>query len=126
MGTEKTLHALPVGDMIEEFRIVRILGAGSFGIVYECQNTYLPETAAIKEFLPPDLAYRGADRRVLPLSAQTEETFRWARERFLQEAKTLWELAQPERHPNIVRVTPILRSQRNGLHVHGARARTPP
>jgi formylglycine-generating enzyme required for sulfatase activity len=105
MGTEKTLHALPVGDMIEEFRIVRILGAGSFGIVYECQNTYLPETAAIKEFLPPDLAYRGADRRVLPLSAQTEETFRWARERFLQEAKTLWELAQPERHPNIVRVT---------------------
>jgi formylglycine-generating enzyme required for sulfatase activity len=101
----KTLHALPVGDMIEEFRIVRILGAGSFGIVYECQNTYLPETAAIKEFLPPDLAFRGADRRVLPLSDQTEETFRWARERFLQEAKTLWGLAQPERHPNIVRVT---------------------
>jgi formylglycine-generating enzyme required for sulfatase activity len=105
MGTEKTLHALPIGDMIEEFRIVRILGAGSFGIVYECQNTYLPETAAIKEFLPPDLAYRGADRRVVPLSDQTEETFRWARERFLQEAKTLWELAQPERHPNIVRVS---------------------
>jgi len=41
----------------------------------------------------------------MPLSDQTEKTFSWARGRFLQEAKTLWELARPERHPNIVRVT---------------------
>ncbi len=98
-------HALPVGGMIEEFRIARVLGAGSFGIVYECQNTYLPETVAIKEFLPPELACRLPDGKVTPLSEQAEVTFRWARDRFLQEAKTLWELARPERHPNIVRVT---------------------
>jgi len=100
-----TLYALPIGAMIEEFRIVHVLGAGSFGIVYECQNTYLPETAAIKEFLPPELACRTPDGQVTPLSAQTEESFRWARDRFLQEAKTLWELARPNPHPNIVRVT---------------------
>lgn len=105
MVTPSPHQALPVGDMIEEFRIVRVLGAGSFGIVYECRNTYLPETAAIKEFLPPELAYRGADGRVTPLSDRTEETFAWARDRFLQEAKTLWELARPVGHPNIVRVT---------------------
>jgi len=75
MVMPKTPHALAAGDMIEEFRIVRILGAGSFGIVYECQNTYLPETAAIKEFLPPELAYRGPDGLVMPLSEQTEDTF---------------------------------------------------
>jgi formylglycine-generating enzyme required for sulfatase activity/serine/threonine protein kinase len=91
--------------MIEEFRIVRVLGAGGFGIVYQCENTYLPETVAIKEFLPPELACRMPDGRVLPLSPDAEESFGWARDRFLQEAKTLWELARPDRHPNIVRVT---------------------
>jgi len=100
-----THHALPIGGMIEEFRIIRVLGAGGFGIVYECENTYLPETVAIKEFLPPELACRMPDGGVLPLSPQTEENFSWARDRFLQEAKTLWELARPNRHPNIVRVT---------------------
>ncbi len=100
-----THHALPVGSMIEEFRIVRVLGAGGFGIVYQCENTYLPETVAIKEFLPPELACRMPDGRVLPLSPDAEESFSWARDRFLQEAKTLWELARPNRHPNIVRVT---------------------
>jgi formylglycine-generating enzyme required for sulfatase activity/serine/threonine protein kinase len=105
MAMPKAPHALPVGEMIEEFRIVRILGAGSFGIVYECENTFWPETAAIKEFLPPELAQRGADGRMTPLSDEAEETFNWARDRFLQEAKTLWELASPARHPNIVRVT---------------------
>lgn len=105
MVSPRAHHALPVGGMIEEFRIARVLGAGSFGIVYECQNTYLPETVAIKEFLPPELACRLSDGNVSPLSEQAEVTFRWARDRFLQEAKTLWELARPERHPNIVRVT---------------------
>ncbi|WP_089724446.1 SUMF1/EgtB/PvdO family nonheme iron enzyme [Candidatus Thiosymbion oneisti] len=105
MATPNMPHALAVGEMIEEFRIIRILGAGGFGIVYECRNTHFPETAVIKEFLPPEFAYRGADGHVMPLSDQTEETFNWARDRFLQEAKTLWELARPERHPNIVRVT---------------------
>lgn len=105
MTTPDTSHALAVGEMIEEFRITRILGSGGFGIVYECQNTHLPETAAIKEFLPPELAFRDPDGQVTPLSEQSKETFNWARDRFLQEAKTLWELARPERHPNIVRVT---------------------
>jgi len=50
MAAPNTPHALAVGEMIEEFRIIRILGAGGFGIVYECRNTHLPETAAIKEF----------------------------------------------------------------------------
>ena len=105
MFAETEDHALPIGGMIEEFRIVRVLGTGSFGVVYQGENTYLDETVAIKEFLPTDLARRMPNGRIEPLSATTNEAFGWARERFLQEAKTLWGLARPTPHRNIVRVT---------------------
>jgi serine/threonine-protein kinase PpkA len=98
-------QALPIGAMIEEFRIVRILGMGSFGVVYQCENTYLDETVAIKEFLPTDLATRLTDGRITPLSPATKDAFAWALDRFLQEAKTLWGLGHPVPHRNIVRVT---------------------
>lgn len=90
--------------MIEEFRIVQVLGVGSFGVVYQCDNTYLEETVAIKEFLPTDLAKRLPNGHIAPLSPATEEAFAWALGRFLQEAKTLWGLGRPSPHRNIVRV----------------------
>nr|WP_300988811.1 bifunctional serine/threonine-protein kinase/formylglycine-generating enzyme family protein [Thiocapsa sp.] len=91
--------------MIDEFRVTRVLGAGNFGIVYECENIHLDETVAIKEFLPTELARRGEDGQIAPLSPATAEAFLWARDRFLQEARTLWNLARPVPHRNIVRVT---------------------
>jgi serine/threonine protein kinase len=100
-----TNQPLPVGGMIQEFRILQVLGAGSFGIVYYCENTSLPEEAAIKEFLPMDVAGRLPNGEVRPLSDASEEGFLWARDRFLQEAKTLWNLGHPNPHRNIVRVT---------------------
>ncbi len=100
-----TNQPLPIGGMIQEFRIVRALGAGAFGIVYLCENTFLPEKAAIKEFLPMDVAGRLPDGEVRPLSEASEGGFLWARDRFLQEAKTLWDLGHPNPHRNIVRVT---------------------
>lgn len=84
---------------------MRVLGAGNFGIVYEAENIHLDETLAIKEFLPTELARREEDGQIRPLSPATAEAFRWARERFLQEARTLWGLGHPRPHPSIVRVT---------------------
>ncbi len=98
-------QGLQPGEMIDEFRILRILGAGNFGIVYEAENIHLDETVAIKEFLPTELARREADGQIRPLSPATAEAFQWARERFLQEARTLWGLGHPHPHPSIVRVT---------------------
>ncbi len=100
-----TNQPLPIGGMIQEFRIVRVLGAGAFGIVYLCENTFLPEKAAIKEFLPMDVAGRLSDGEVRPLSEASEGGFLWARDRFLQVAKTPWDLGHPNPHRNIVRVT---------------------
>jgi len=98
-------QALPQGTMIQEFRLSRVLGMGSFGIVYIAKNKYFDETVAIKEFLPVDLATRIEGTRVVPLSSDKEEAYAWSLGNFLKEARILWELARPEPHRNIVRVT---------------------
>lgn len=103
--TEAYSHqALAPDTMIQEYRIVKVLGLGSFGIVYSAENKYFDETVAIKEFLPADLACRQEGSRVVPLSSETEETYSWALQNFLKEAKILWDLSHPEQHRSIVRV----------------------
>lgn len=98
-------QALPPGTMIQEYRLERVLGIGSFGIVYRARNIYLDETVAIKEFLPSELACRVEGQQVAPLSPDTAESYAWALDRFLSEARILWELGRPEPHRSIVRVT---------------------
>jgi len=98
-------NALPVGAMVQEYRVVQVLGTGSFGIVYKAENVYLDEVVAIKEFLPTDLAFRSEGTRVVPLSSDTEESYAWALKHFLREAQILWNLSRPARHPNIIRVS---------------------
>ena len=97
-------RALPTATMIQEYRIERVLGSGNFGVVYQASNIYLEEVVAIKEFLPVELAHRRDDARVVPLSSATEESYRWALDHFLKEAKILWELGQPAPNPNIIQV----------------------
>jgi serine/threonine protein kinase len=98
-------YTLPVGAMVQEYRIIEILGTGSFGIVYKAENKYFSEIVALKEFLPLELACRsGKDSRVRPLSSENEKAYQWARSKFLQEAKTLRELGTSDQHPNIVHV----------------------
>jgi len=104
MNETYSQHALPLDAMVQEYRIVRVLGAGSFGIVYIAENKFFNESVALKEFLPTDIACRPEGTRVSPLSSETEETYRWALNKFLDEARTLRELGHPVSHRNIVRV----------------------
>lgn len=97
-------NALPQGTMLHEQEIVRVLGEGSFGIVYLAKGKYLGDLVAIKEYLPAELATRVDGKTIAPTSSANETNFRWGREKFLEEARLLWQLANPESHPNIVAV----------------------
>ena len=90
--------------MIQEYCLEKVVGQGSFGIVYVAKNTYLPETVAIKEFLPDELADRAEGTLVVPRSDDMKEVYEEVLNKFLMEARTLYELAQPLPHKNIVRV----------------------
>ncbi|HKU95169.1 MAG TPA: protein kinase [Vineibacter sp.] len=83
------LTALAPGTRVGKYEIVAILGQGGFGITYRAVDVQLDRQVAIKEYLPTSFAVRQADFSVLPRSTQVAEDFRWGRERFLAEARTL-------------------------------------
>ena len=93
-------NALPGGHALLEYRIEKLLGIGGFGLTYLATDSNLNLKVALKEYLPGDLALRGADHSIAPRSPDSAETFGWGKQRFLDESRTLASF----RHPNIVRV----------------------
>jgi serine/threonine protein kinase len=53
---------LPPGHLLQEFRLERVLGVGSYSIVYLAHDTKLDRRVAIKEYLPATLAARARRR----------------------------------------------------------------
>jgi len=87
--------ALPVGFQIEHFRIEAVLGKGGFGITYLAVDLQLGKRVAVKELLPDTIATRIEGLTVVPHSAGMQENWEWARDRFLEEARTLATFSHP-------------------------------
>ncbi|MBL6615812.1 MAG: protein kinase [Reyranella sp.] len=96
------LHGtLPPGTRLRNYELVSVLGHGAFGITYRARDTLLGREVAIKEYLPTSLAVRTDGTTVVPRSSEDAENFKWGRDRFLDEARTLVTL---EGAPAVVRV----------------------
>jgi non-specific serine/threonine protein kinase len=104
--------ALPSGTIIREWRLEDVLGVGGFGIVYKGRGIYFGELVAIKEYFPSSIAERDAESTVVPIGSDVEEVHALGLKKFVEEAKLLWNLSTPTRHPNIVSV-------RSLFEVHG-------
>lgn len=96
--------ALPPGYCIENYEIARMLGKGGFGITYQAKDVQIGRMVAIKELLPDSIATRVEGSTVVPQSDAQEESWHWARERFVEEARILAGF----RHPNIIAVHRII------------------
>ena len=104
--------ALPIGTILREWRLEEVLGVGGFGIVYRGTGVYFGENVAIKEYFPGGISDRIDGVTVSPTDSSSEEVYQLGRQKFLEEAKLLWNLSHPERHPNIVSV-------RSLFEIHG-------
>lgn len=92
---------LPAGRLLDDsYRLVRVVGAGGFGVTYEAEDIHLGTTVAIKEYFPGDFATRTSELEVRPASEAQLKTFEWGRSSFSREARTLARF----RHSSIVRV----------------------
>lgn len=81
-----TLHA---GQMLNWYRIERVLGRGGFGVIYLAFDTNLAHPVAIKEYQPGNIA--------------THDAFEAGLQRFIREARNLVRF----KHPNIVRILSV-------------------
>jgi serine/threonine protein kinase len=104
--------ALPMGTVLREWRIEEVLGVGGFGIVYKARGIYFNELVAIKEYFPSSISERESDDTVVPIDSDVEEVHALGLKKFVEEAKLLWNLSTPSRHPNIVSV-------RSLFEIHG-------
>src|SRR5688572_26446935 len=104
--------ALPPGTVLREWRLEEVLGVGGFGIVYKARGIYFDELVAIKEYFPSSISERDEDATVVPIDSDAEEVHALGLKKFVEEAKLLWNLSTPTRHPNIVSV-------RSLFEIHG-------
>ncbi len=104
--------ALPPGTVLREWRLEEVLGVGGFGIVYKARGIYFNELVAIKEYFPSSISERDSDATVVPIDSDAEEVHALGLKKFVEEAKLLWNLSTPTRHPNIVSV-------RSLFEIHG-------
>lgn len=101
-------NALPVGHMLDEYRIDAILGAGGFGVTYKALDIHLDTWVAIKEYFPVEWSFRDSDGITVLPNTQGDTSggpgelsdYRWGLERFLDEARVLARI----QHPYVVRV----------------------
>jgi serine/threonine protein kinase len=108
------LVALPDGtELAGDYKIVRVLGAGGFGVTYLADEPELTRKVSIKEYFPSDFALRTESLEATPRSESCKGDYDWGLERFVEEAQTLAKFD----HHNIVKVHRIFRANNTAYMV---------
>lgn len=102
----KNQNSLKPGTLIDDYRLLDVLGGGGFSIVYMARHRRSGKAYVIKEYMPKKLAQRRPDGEVTARSSDTETRLNQGRQLFLQEASALARL----KHPNIVNVVSFFRA----------------
>ncbi len=100
MDNTEPYRSLRHGEMLNWYRIERVLGRGGFGVIYLATDTNLDHLVAIKEYRV--LAPAGSSETRL-LTEERSSSARQGMQRFIDEARNLVRF----KHMNIVRVMSV-------------------
>lgn len=96
--------ALPVGTVLNDYTIKRVLSLGGFSFVYLAQDSH-KHTVAIKEYMPVTLAEREGSTEIRS-NGKNEAAFKHGMKCFFEEGLALANIE----HKNIVRVQNFFRA----------------
>ncbi len=104
--------SLKPGTIVGYYSIVRVLGAGGFGITYLAQDIKFGEYVVIKEYFPNVLAIRNFDNSIIA-KTNSDQDFSRGRERFKEEAQILAKF----NHHSIVKILGYFESNNTAYFV---------
>lgn len=107
---------LSVNTLIHNrYRVDKVLGAGGFGITYRVTDLKENKIAAMKEYMPLDIAYRPmGSRQVRPTTPEKQKHYEKFRNQFLEEAQTINKFQD---HPNIIKVSHLFCENNTAYYV---------
>lgn len=107
---------LSIGSLVHNrYRVEKVLGQGGFGITYRVMDLKDGCTAAMKEYMPLDIAFRPLGRReVRPTSQSKQNQYEKFKQYFLREAHTVYQFRG---HPNIVEVRHLFSENNTAYYV---------
>lgn len=108
-------RALEVGSLIHaRYRVERVLGEGGFGVTYQVTDLKESRTAAMKEYMPADIAYRRPYSKEVHPKQEYVEAYQKFRDKFLDEARIIYRFRG---HPNIIDVTHLFYDNNTAYYV---------
>ena len=94
-----TRKALAEKTLIGGYRLERLIGRGSFSLVYSASDRESRQKVIVKEYFPKHFAERDAHNSILPGNESKQLLFHEGLRQFHSEALTLRKI----RHPNVLR-----------------------
>ena len=106
--------ALPPGTLLGNYKLLKVLGQGGFGITYIAWDSQLRRNIVLKECFPLGLCSRDSDTgEIIPLPHASQQVYQAAMDTLRKEAQTLASL----NHERIVRVYDVFESHGSIFYV---------
>lgn len=106
--------ALPPGSLLGNYKLLKALDQGGFGITYIAWDSQLRRNIVLKECFPLGLCSRDSDTgEIIPLPHTSRQAYRTAMDSLRKEAQTLASL----NHERIVRVYDVFESHGSIFYV---------